>query len=224
MKGITVDGEIMTLDAGVGLTTAANFALKEELAGLEFVYGIPGTVGGAIYMNGGAFGGEMSQIVVRSKFYDPVTKKLSVLEKDEHEFGYRHSFYSNKDKIIVSAEIRLSSGNADDIKKNMDEHMNYRKVNQPLDYPSAGSVFKRYPGYYTSKLIEEADLKGMRVGNAAVSDKHAGFIVNLGGAASDDVKKLIENIKDIIFEKNGIHIENEVIFVSDGKCADGINN
>lgn len=168
-------------------------------------------------MNCGAFGGEISQVLNRSIYYDPDCGEIFSLSKDEHDFSYRHSFYTGKNKIILSAELELSEGNFGEIRLTMDEHMAHRIKNQPLEYPSAGSIFKRYNGYHISRLIEESGLKGRTVGNACVSQKHAGFIVNMGGAKAADVLELIEIVKKEIFMNHGINIECEVIFVPSGR-------
>ena len=217
MNGISVDGNIITVYAGAALTELCDIACSESLSGLEFAYGIPGTVGGAVYMNCGAFGGEISQILRKSTYYDPDTNEIVTINSDEHDFSYRHSFYMCSNKIILSAEFELISGNSRDIRAAMDDHMSHRIKNQPLDYPSAGSIFKRYNGYHISRLIEEAGLKGVTVGKACVSTKHAGFIVNLGGATAADVLELVDIIKEKIFGSHGIHIECEVIFVPSGR-------
>ena len=212
MKNIGFDGEKIHAESGAMLTSLSSFAQKNSVAGFSFLYGIPGTVGGGLYMNCGAFGGEISDILTESTYYEPDSDEIVTIGNTDHGFGYRKSCYQNSDKIILSASFRAESGDAEKIRSEMDERMAYRSEKQPLDLPSAGSVFKRYPGYYTSRLIEEAGLKGRAVGGACVSKKHAGFIVNLGGATASDVKELINQIKTEIFNRYGIHIECEIVF------------
>lgn len=212
MQSISYDGEKIYAESGAMLTSLSVFAQKNSVSGFSFLYGIPGTVGGGLYMNCGAFGGEVSDILTDSTYYDPYTDKTVTISNADHEFGYRKSCYQNSVRIILSASFRAENGNAEEIRSEMEERMAYRREKQPLDFPSAGSVFKRYPGYYTSRLIEEAGLKGRSVGGACVSKKHAGFIVNLGGATSADVKELISQIKSEIYNKYGIHIECEIVF------------
>ena len=161
-------------------------------------------------MNAGAFGGDMQDVLLDAQVLDPKNGNIYTLSAAEHQFGYRQSIYSETDQIVLSARLSFREGDASEIRKRMDEHMQYRVDHQPLNQPSAGSVFKRYPGYYTSKLIEEAGLKGRRVGDAMVSPKHAGFIVNCGHASASDVLQLIDIIKEEIWRKNAIHISCEV--------------
>lgn len=212
MRQIDLEGETIRADCGVSLTALSSYACKNSLSGLEFLYGIPGTVGGGLYMNCGAFGGQLGDALIESSYYDPDTDELVTIGAEAHDFGYRKSCFIGTNRVILSAVFRGTPGESENIRREMEDHMDYRSNSQPIDLPSAGSVFKRYPGYYTSRLIEEAGLKGRTVGGAQVSTKHAGFIVNLGDATAADVKALIEIIKDEIYEKNGIHIECEVIF------------
>ena len=209
LDNIRADNDIINVECGVPLTRAAVFAMKHGLTGLEFAYGIPGTCGGAIYMNAGAYGGEMKDVTAESVFYNGKT----ICKLTDHEFSYRKSFYTNSDNIILSAVLKLNREDPEVIKKKMDEYMACRIEKQPLDYPSAGSVFKRCPGHHTAKLIDEAGLKGFTVGGAQVSEKHAGFIINRGNATASDVLKLIEIIKNEIYKRNNIDIECEIKYV-----------
>lgn len=213
MHGYSVCDTTVTASAGMPLTRLAFVACENSLSGLEFAYGIPGTVGGGIYMNAGAYGGEVGKVLLSSKWYDMNTGKVGEYTNAEHCFAYRNSIYMNEDKIILSAKFKLETADKDGILSKMNEYMYSRREKQPLEYPSAGSVFKRGNGFITAKLIEEAGLKGRRVGNAQVSEKHAGFIVNLGGATACDVLKLVDIVKDEIFEKYGYKIECEVRIV-----------
>jgi len=213
MKNISLSGTLLTADCGASLTTAAMTAAKNGLTGLEFAYGIPGSCGGALYMNAGAFNGQIEDVLESGTYYDPETDSLITLPGSAHCFSYRKSIYTDSDKVILSAAFRLQPGNPGEIRGKMDEYMEKRISKQPLEYPSAGSVFKRYPGFFTAQLIEEAGLKGRSIGGAQVSPKHAGFIVNTGGATASDVEQLIAVIKAEIKEKNGIEIECEVKFI-----------
>lgn len=195
--------------AGVTMTRAAVFAANLGLSGMEFAHGIPGTVGGGIYMNAGAYGGELCQIcesVVVMDFQGNVTRKTCA----EMEFSYRHSVLEDQGGIVVSTVFQLIPGNAEDIKARMKELQNKRSASQPLDLPSAGSAFKRPVGGYAAALIDQAGLKGYQVGGAAISTKHAGFAVNVGGATAADVKELLRQVSDKVFESSGIRIEPEV--------------
>ncbi len=210
LHGIRADGTMIHAEAGVPLTVLAREAAKEALTGLEFAYGIPGTVGGGVFMNAGAYGGELASAVVSSFWYDPATGKTGRTDGDAHDFSYRHSCYMDSGRIVLSADFKLSAGDPAAIQAQMNDYMTRRREKQPLEYPSAGSVFKRGKGFITAKLIEEAGLKGRRVGGAEVSELHAGFIVNRGGATARDVYELIGIIKKEIAEKYGVSIECEV--------------
>lgn len=206
------DGNTVSADAGAMLSSVAACAQRAGIAGIEYLHGIPGTLGGGIYMNCGAFGGQISENLTSCTYLDTASGNIVTDSADRLGFGYRRSMFMDGGRIILSAVLHGESGDADEIKRQMDEHMAYRTGTQPLEFPSAGSVFKRYPGYYTSRLIEEAGLKGRAVGGAEVSLKHAGFIINRGGATAADVRALIEIIKQEIYRVNGIHIECEIIF------------
>ena len=212
MSSVTVSGNILTAECGASLVSVTLAAEKAGLSGLEFAYGIPGSVGGAVYMNAGAYGGEMSDVVLSTEF---VTRDMAVgcLSGADHRFGYRKSAYSEGAGFLLSATFGLIPAEKAVIRSKMDEFMQKRREKQPLEYPSAGSAFKRYPGFYTAKLIDDAGLKGFSVGGAQVSSKHAGFIINKGGATSADVHELVRIIKEKIYEKNGINIECEIISV-----------
>ena len=213
LRGLSVNGDTITADAGVPLTKMSIEASKLSLTGMEFAYGIPGTVGGGVYMNAGAYGGDMSQVVVRSEYYDLSTGKYGVLEGDGHGFAYRRSAYTVTDLVILSVTVKLKCGDREEITATMNDLMSRRREKQPLDMPSAGSTFKRGNGFITAQKIDEAGLKGMRIGGAQVSTKHAGFIVNLGDATASDVLALIEAVKDEIRKKFGLELECEVKYV-----------
>ena len=216
---VTFDGNTVQALSGVTLPYLAGLAKKNSLSGLEFACGIPATLGGAIFQNAGAYDGDMSKVVEEVTYLDE-KYNLKTLTKDELQFGYRNSFFkANKDKgyVIVSAKLRLVDGNLDQIEKLMNENTEKRNSKQPLEYPSAGSVFKRPEGYFVGKLIDDAGLKGKCIGDAQISTKHSGFIVNKGNATSKDVLDLINFIKKEISQKFGVKLEEEIIIIGDEK-------
>ena len=206
------DGCTITAECGAGITALSSLALKNSLSGLEFAYGIPGTVGGAVFMNAGAYDGEISQILESSMYLSP-DGTIGVMSAEEHEFAYRHSIYCDCDKIILSCKLKLEKGDPSEIKAKMNENMAKRIDKQPLDYPSAGSVFKRPPNAFAGKLISDCGLKGYSIGGARVSEKHAGFIINGGDATSDDILALIEYVKNEVIKQFGIELECEVRYI-----------
>lgn len=195
--------------AGVTMTRAAMFAANLGLSGLEFAHGIPGTVGGGVYMNAGAYGGEICQVCESVEVMD-MAGNLCVRSCADMNFSYRHSALEEEGGIVVSVVFRLEQKSPEDIKARMKELQGKRSASQPLDLPSAGSAFKRPVGGYAAALIDQAGLKGYQVGGAAISTKHAGFAVNLGGATAQDVKELLKQVSDIVFERSGIRLEPEV--------------
>lgn len=200
-------------DAGVSLARLADFARKNALTGLEFAHGIPGTLGGAVCMNAGAYGGEMRQVVETVTLLKP-EEGVCRLSGEEMQFGYRHSVLTESPGwVVLSADIRLSAGNAEEIQARMAELMKRRKTSQPLEFPSAGSTFKRPEGHYAGTLIDECGLKGLTVGGAQVSEKHAGFVINRGGATFRDVTELIRKVQNCVYEKKGVRLEPEVKIV-----------
>ena len=209
---ISVDGEVITVGAGVSLAQLCTFALDNCLTGLEFAYGIPGSVGGALYMNAGAYGGEMSKVVLSAAAMDK-DGKVYEIELDDMRLGYRRSIFKTNGDIILSVKFGLKKGDKEEIKSQMDDFLCRRKDKQPLEYPSAGSTFKRPEGHFAGELIEKNNLKGVSVGGAMVSDKHAGFVINYDNATAKDVKELIQKIKKTVREKDGVELEPEVIFV-----------
>lgn len=200
-------------EAGASLNLVCKTARDKELSGLEFAYGIPGSIGGAVFMNAGAYGGEMSQVVAQSTYLSLDDMTVHTIPLTAHEYGYRESVYRHNNWLVLSAVLELQKGEYDKINAAMNDYMSRRVDKQPLEYPSAGSVFKRYPGRYTGQMIEECGLKGYSIGGAQVSEKHAGFIVNKGGATSADVLALIEHIKNEVYKKFDCRIECEVIHV-----------
>lgn len=209
-----VSENVLVCGAGASFTAVSRIAYENSLEGMSFANGIPGSVGGAVYMNAGAYNGEVANILKSSTYLDLNNGEIYELPYEDHEFSYRHSSYkSHPERVILSATFELKNGDKDAIKAEMDDFMSRRRDKQPLEFPSAGSVFKRYPGRYTAQMIDEAGLKGAFVGGACVSEKHAGFIVNKGGATANDVLTLIDLIKNKIREMHGIDIETEIIYV-----------
>jgi UDP-N-acetylmuramate dehydrogenase len=205
----TGGGGKINCEAGVSLSTVCAFAREAVLTGLEFAYGIPGTIGGAIYMNAGAYDGDVSKVLRVVKYLDE-DGRIKTLEPNEKDFGYRKSPFTGTKKVIVSTMLELKHGNKEQIVASMETILRKRKNTQPLEFPSAGSTFKRPVGDYASRLIDVCDLKGFSVGGAQVSEKHAGFIINTGGATCDDVLALIETVKERVFEQTGYTLEKEV--------------
>ena len=199
----------LKIGSGVKLAFLAKKCLKEKLEGFEFASGIPGTIGGAIRMNAGAHGSEMKDIV---KKITCMTRdgKIQVISNEEAKFEYRNSIFSQNDYIILEAEIQLRKGNPEEIRSKMDEYATYRKEKQPIEYPSAGSTFKRGNDFITAKLIDECGLKGYQIGGAQVSEKHAGFIINKGNATAEDVKQLMKYVEEQVYNKFGKKIEPEI--------------
>lgn len=202
------DGRIRVM-AGVTMTRAAVFAANHGLSGLEFAHGIPGTVGGGVYMNAGAYGGEICQICESVEIMEP-DGTVKTLSNQEMGFSYRHSVLEDTPAIVLSAVFRLNGKPAEEIRARMKELMSKRSASQPLELPSAGSAFKRPVGGYAAALIDQAGLRGYQVGGAAISEKHAGFAVNLGGATAADVQALLGQVSDIVFDHSGIRLEPEV--------------
>ena len=208
---ITVNENEITACAGATLARIARIALENELAGFEFASGIPGTLGGAVKMNAGAYDGEIKDVVVSTVYLD---KNCEIKEKvgADQGFAYRTSSFRD-DEIILSSKILLKKGSAEEIKEKMSDLNQRRRDKQPLDYPSAGSTFKRPAGYFAAKLIDDCGLRGVSVGGAQVSEKHCGFVINKNNATGKDVKELMLHIKNVVFEKTGVTIEPEVNIV-----------
>ena len=213
-ESIQMDGRCMTVTAGTILAKAAAEAAKNSLTGLEFAAGIPGSLGGAIVMNAGAYGGEMKDVVVSAKVLTP-EGEIKELSKDELDLSYRHSCIPEKGYIVLEAILELSHGEESEIREKMADYKNRRVEKQPLEYPSAGSTFKRPEGYFAGKLIEDAELKGFSIGGAQVSEKHSGFVVNTGDATAQDVLSLIKHIQDTVYAKFGVKLETEVKLVGE---------
>lgn len=195
--------------AGVSLSAIAAYAADKGLCGLEFAYGIPGTVGGGVYMNAGAYGGEIKDVLVSVLCADR-GGRLCTVSAEEAQLSYRHSVFKEKKLYILGAEFRLNEGDKTAVLAKMSENMQKRRDKQPLEYPSCGSTFKRPTGCFAGALIEQCGLKGLSVGGAQVSEKHGGFIINRGGATGDEVIELIRLVQDRVLEKTGVFLETEV--------------
>lgn len=207
---IIIEGNEISVQAGALLVKVANEAYKAGLTGLEFASGIPGTIGGGVFMNAGAYGGELKDVISSVTVLNIETLEITEMTCDEMQFSYRHSIAKEEPLIVLSAKIKLSSGDKEAIKARMDELRVMRTTKQPLEYPSAGSTFKRPEGYFAGKLIEDAGLKGYAVGGACVSTKHSGFVINTGDATASDVLTLISDVQRIVNDKFGVMLEPEV--------------
>lgn len=206
------DETTICAEAGCSLVKLCRFALEHSLSGLEFAYGIPGTVGGAIFMNAGAYGGEIKDVI---KSCTAVNKKgeIHIIEQDKLDLSYRHSCFADNGEMITAGEFQLTPGNYDEIQDKMVELMGRRREKQPLEYPSAGSTFKRPEGQFAGKLIQDSGLRGYTVGGAQISEKHCGFVINKGGATCGDILTLIRNVQKIVQEKTGFMLECEVRYI-----------
>lgn len=211
LSEIKVEGERVICQAGALLSGAANAAYREELTGMEFAQGIPGSVGGGVCMNAGAYGGELKDIIDWIDYASP-SGEFYRMDCDTADLTYRHSFFSDKEYVVTAACFKLNRGNGEEILAKMKDLAERRRDKQPLEYPSAGSTFKRPCGYFAAALIEEAGLKGLCVGDACVSEKHSGFIINKGNATTKDILCLMEKVKKAVYEKSGVTLEAEVKF------------
>lgn len=208
--GLKIEGNGIICSAGVRLTRLCLAARNADLSGVEFACGIPGTVGGAVFMNAGAYGGEMKDVIASCTSVMP-NGEIVTRSADELDMGYRTSIYKFNGEVIVSAQLKLKAGDGEQIRAAMEEFLSKRKQKQPLEYPSAGSTFKRPEGHFAGALIEECGLKGFSVGGAQVSEKHAGFVINKGNATCRDVEMLIRHIQDTVLEMKNIYLETEVV-------------
>ena len=211
-SNMEIKGNTIRCDAGALLASACVRAQQLGLTGMENLFGIPGTIGGALYMNAGAYGSEMKDVVVSAEYIDE-NCNICTIDKDSMELSYRRSVFSGTDKVITSVTLELKNGDSDAIKAAMAECMNKRSSKQPLEYPSAGSTFKRPEGSYASLLIEQCGLKGLTCGGAMVSEKHSGFVINKGYATCADVLELCEKVKTIVKEKTGYILELEPVIL-----------
>ena len=207
-----IDDCTIKCGAGLSLMKLCTIALDNSLSGLEFAFGIPGSVGGAAFMNAGAYGGEMKDVLISCTHVDE-DGNIGELSLADMDLSYRHSIYENNGYVVTSATVRLTKGNADEIKAKMQDFLGRRKSKQPLEYPSAGSTFKRPEGYFAGALIQECNLKGASVGGAQVSEKHAGFVINKGNATAQDVLSLIELVSCTVENEKGVKLNPEVRFI-----------
>ena len=214
LRDIKVSGNVLTFGSGVSLAQASKKAAELGLSGMEFAVGIPGSIGGAVYMNAGAYDGEMSKVVKSVRVMD-AEGEVSELSAGELDFGYRHSALQGSSKIVTSVTVELATGDKQAIAEKMADFSNRRITKQPLELPSAGSMFKRPPGYFAGTLIDQTGLKGYTVGGAQVSTKHAGFVVNIGGATAADVLQLISDVQAKVFAAHGVHLEPEVLVLGE---------
>ena len=210
LENIQIKGNIAITDAGVKNAIIARKLLENNLQGFEALAGIPGTIGGAIRMNAGAYGTEVKDLLECVQYIDFDTLEIKTIENKECDFSYRHSVFCKNKNIIISCVLKLSEGNHEEIEDKMNELLKSRKEKQPLEYPSAGSTFKRGENFITAKIIDECGLRGYSVGGAQVSEKHAGFIINKNNATAADIINLIEHVKKIVYEKTGRKIELEI--------------
>ncbi len=214
MDKISLNNELIVSECGAQFTKMSIIASNNSLSGLEFAYGIPGTCGGAVFMNAGAYGSEISNVLESVTVYDSISKKVFDVQNKDLNFSYRHSIFQTKENwIVLEAKIRLHPGNQIDIKNKMDANMSSRRSKQPLDFPNIGSIFKRYDSFFMGQIIEQCGFKGHTIGGAQVSEKHAGFIVNVGSATSEDVLSLISKIQDTVKQKYGFIPECEIRYI-----------
>lgn len=214
MSAVTVEGTEITVQAGALLSSVAAAAKNAALTGFEFAGGIPGTMGGAVVMNAGAYGGEMKDVLTEVTVMDE-EGEIVTLPADKLELGYRTSIIKTAGYIVLEAKLQLKEGNPEVIRETMKDLTIRRTTKQPLEYPSAGSIFKRPEGYFAGKLIMDSGLAGYQVGGAQVSEKHCGFVINAGGATARDVRTLMDNVRDIVYKKYGVTLEPEVKFLGD---------
>lgn len=214
MSAVTVEGTTITAQAGALLSAVAAAAKNASLTGFEFAGGIPGTVGGAAVMNAGAYGGEMKDVLVEVTVMD-AEGKIFTISAEKLELGYRTSVIKKAGYIVLEAKIRLKEGDQEAIRERMKELTIQRTTKQPLEYPSAGSTFKRPEGYFAGKLVMDSGLRGYQVGGARISEKHCGFVINAGDATAKDVRTLMDNVRDIVYEKYGVTLEPEVKFLGE---------
>lgn len=214
MSAVTVEGTEITVQAGALLSSVAAAAKNAALTGFEFAGGIPGTMGGAVVMNAGAYGGEMKDVLTEVTVMDE-EGEIVTLPADKLKLGYRTSIIKTAGYIVLEAKLQLKEGNPEVIRETMKDLTIRRTTKQPLEYPSAGSTFKRPEGYFAGKLIMDSGLAGYQVGGAQVSEKHCGFVINAGGATARDVRTLMDNVRDIVYKKYGVTLEPEVKFLGD---------
>ncbi len=214
MEKIEISGNECYVESGALLSKTANAAQRAGLSGIEFASGIPGSIGGAVFMNAGAYEHEMKEIIKTVEYMDE-SGEIFTVSNEECDFGYRTSIFSKNNYIVLSCVLELEKDNPDEIKNRMDDYTSRRTSKQPLEKPSAGSVFKRPVGHFAGALIEQSGLKGYKIGGAQVSEKHAGFIINTGNATAKDVLDLVEHIKKVVFENFGVELETEIKMIGE---------
>lgn len=214
LDSLSINDGFITAGAGVMLAKVSRFSVDNGFRGMEFAYGIPGSVGGAVFMNAGAYGGEMSQVVYCTEYVDE-NGNIKTLNANQHCFDYRKTYFTDKNYIITSTTLLLEKGDYSESERLICEFQTARKTKQPLEFPSAGSVFKRPEGNFAGKLIQDCGLKGFSIGGAQVSEKHSGFIINTGNATCSDVMNLIKHIQKTVFEKFDVKLECELKFICD---------
>lgn len=214
MREVQVEGQRITAQAGVSLSSVAKIAYEHGLTGLEFASGIPGSLGGAVVMNAGAYDGEMKMIIESVNVMDREGEILT-LTGESMEFGYRTSIVKNRPFVVLEAILKLQTGAQETIKGKMDDFAKRRRQKQPIEYPSGGSTFKRPEGYFAGKLIMDAGLRGYRIGNAQVSEKHCGFIINLGDAQASDILELIQEVQEKVKDQFGVSLEPELVMLGE---------
>lgn len=219
---VETDGEVITAGCGALLSAVSREALQQELTGMEFAGGIPGSLGGAVFMNAGAYGGEMKDIIESVVLLSPDGRREIVCKGEELELGYRTSRLQHSGEIVLAVKLRLTGGNGEEIKRTMKELMDERNSKQPVNYPSGGSFFKRPPGYFAGKLIQDAGLSGLTVGGAQVSTLHAGFVINRGGGTATDIIRLMHIVQATVMDKFGVKLEPEVRIVGEDPTGVGI--
>ena len=210
LNNISVCEDVVYCECGVNLSALCMTAYENGLSGAERLYGIPGSIGGAVCMNAGAYGGQVNDILVECEYYDG--NHIVTATVDELELSYRHSLFSNGDKYILGARFKFQRADKSEIKALMNDYIGRRREKQPLEYPSAGSTFLRPEGYFAGALIEQCGLKGYTIGGAQVSEKHAGFVINIGGATSNDIKSLVQHIKATVLKNTGVELQCEIKF------------
>lgn len=212
---IEIEGDVLECESGALLSVIARVALNESLTGFEFAGGIPGSAGGAVFMNAGAYGGQMKDVLLSARIYEMKTGQIKEVPVDELDLSYRHSCLTDTKDVVLSVKIKLQEGDRNEISEKMKELTAKRNEKQPVQYPSAGSFFKRPEGYFAGKLVQDAGLKGLSVGGAQVSELHSGFIINTGDATATDIIQLMRLVQNTVYDKFGVMLEPEVRIIGE---------